>query len=348
MKYAWWPHTTNLAVASYRLRCARIVEQLQSGGFDAGLYYPGIKPEILILSKRYDRKSVETAQILRRNYGTRLVLDLCDNHFFADSASTVWEKRAKDLSEAIATVDLVVASTDQLATVITSEIGNTNIVVIGDAVEPPYQPSGLFSLALHPLAHLRLLSLRTKMAKDAIPQGHRLIWFGNHGSGNAAGGMSDLNHLQDILKHCHQNYPISLTVISNNRDKYQRTTLSWSIPTYYLDWNLSTFSRALKLHDVAVIPVTRNPFTLCKTNNRILTALLHGLGVIADSIPSYQSLAECVELDNWEEGIIKLTEDKIYKDKSVAAGVQKIHHEWSIDHIANQWLTALDSINEAA
>jgi hypothetical protein len=345
MKFAWWPHTINPAVASYRLRCARIVEQLQCDGFDAGIYRPGIKPEILVLSKRYDHSSVEIARKLREDYGTRLVLDLCDNHFYAESASDLWRKRAEALRHAITAVDLVVASTDQLAGVIASETACKNIVVIGDAVESPYQPGGIFR-AWHLLAEMRLLSLHTDMAKDGIPEGHRLVWFGNHGSGNAEGGMSDLSHLQDILECCHQNYPISLTVISNHRAKYQRTMLSWLIPTYYLDWNLATFSRALKWHNVAVIPVTRNPFTLCKTNNRVATALLHGLGVVADSIPSYQPLADYVELDNWEGGIIRLIEDRKYKDESVAAGVQKINHEWSVGHIADFWLTALVSIDE--
>jgi len=341
MKFCWWPHTTNPAVASYRLRCKRIVECLKNNGFDAGIYHPGVKPKSLILSKRYDRQSIETARLLRAKYGTRLILDLCDNHFYAETPSEVWKKRADELREAIATVDLIVASTSQLAEIIASETVCHDIVVIGDAVELPYQPN-TFSRACHLIAELHLMSLRNKINQGAIPQGHRLVWYGNHGSGNAEGGMSDLNRLQNILEYCHQNYSISLTVISNHQAKYQQMTASWSIPTYYLDWNLTTISTALRLHDIAVIPVTQNPFTLCKTNNRIATALLHGLGVVADSIPSYQPFADCIELDNWEDGIINLIQNKTYKEAAVDIGINKIKTDWSIDKIANLWLATLN------
>lgn len=340
MNFAWWPHTTNSTVASYRLRCKRIVEHLQSQGIDAGIYHAGIKPKILILSKRYDYKSLQTARMLRTHYGTQLVLDLCDNHFYSDSIADIWKVRAKELRDAIATVDLVIASTEQLANVIFSETACTNIVVIGDAAEQPYQPNTLLRV-WNGFAQFRLLSLMAKMAKDNIPTGHRLVWYGHHGSENAAGGISDLSRVKNVLEYCHQNNPISLTVISNNRAKYLQTINAWSIPTYYLDWNLATFSKALQLHDVAIIPVTQNPFTLSKTNNRLATALLHGLGIVADAIPSYQAFADCIELDNWAEGLSQLIEDKKYKEISIATGIQKINREWSIDCIANLWLAAL-------
>lgn len=340
-KFAWWPHTTNPAVASYRLRCKRIVEWLQNKGFEAGIYDAGIKPEILVLSKRYDRQSIETAQQLRSKYDTRLILDLCDNHFYAETTADVWKNRAQELREAITAVDLVIASTSQLANVIKEETACNNVEIIGDAVELPYYPNVLLR-AFHLKAELELMRLRNKMVQDGISSGHRLVWYGNHGSGNAEGGMSDLNRLKDILEYCHRNYSISLTVISNNEAKYKKITASWALPTYYLDWDLTTVSTALQLHDIAVIPVTKNAFTMCKTNNRIATAFLHGLAIVADSIPSYQSFSDCIVLDNWEAGITKLITDKQYKESSVNTGINKIKTDWSIHQIAGLWLAALN------
>lgn len=340
MNVAWWPHTSNPVVASYRLRCKQIVEQLKRDGHDVGRYAPRMRPTTLVLSKRYDPRSIATAAELRERHGTRLVLDLCDNHFYATQASPYWEKRAESLRAAISTVDLVVASTPTLAEVIRNETGHQDIVVIGDAVEPPYMPSADERIR-HPLAELDLSRLHSALQRDGLTPGHRLVWFGSHGSGNAEGGMSDLLRLRTQLEQLHRNHPLSLTVISNSYKLYRQIMAPWAIPTHYLRWRGETFSRALRLHGLTVIPVTRNPFTLCKSNNRALTSLRHGLCVLADSIPSYTELGDCVELDNWEDGLIRLQEEEAYRQRQLAAGKKKLATTYSLEQIAAQWATAL-------
>src|SRR3546814_20496796 len=69
----------------------------------------------------------------------------------------------------------------------------------------------------------------------------------------------------------------------------------WSVPTQYVEWDLKSSARIIAEHDVAVIPVVSNPYTVCKTNNRLVFALHLGLPVVADPIPSYQAFSEaCV------------------------------------------------------
>jgi hypothetical protein len=135
--------------------------------------------------------------------------------------------------------------------------------------------------------------------------------------------------------------PVSLTVISNHHGKYARLTASWQIPTCYLSWHRWTFSRALRMHDVAVIPIRRNPFTECKTNNRVATALIHGVAVAADSIPSYRALAEGIVLDDWAAGLQRLTSDAAFRSGSIERGAALVRSGWSIEQIAKHWLRAL-------
>ena len=47
---------------------------------------------------------------------------------------------------------------------------------------------------------------------------------------------------------------------------------------------------ALARHRVAVIPVECNAYTVGKTMNRPATAIMAGLGVVGDAIPSYEEL----------------------------------------------------------
>lgn len=346
MSLMWWPHTTRRSVASYRLRCAQVIGELRRRGVNAGLFPGNQTPRVLVLSKRYDADSMAQAQALRARHGTRLVLDLCDNHFFAASNEPVWAKRAQELRAAIGVVDLVIASTDALAGVVRDQaVDPVAINVIGDAAELPFTPSVL-GRAWHPVAELRLARLTQAIKKTAVPAGRRLVWFGNHGSGYADGGMSDLAKLCETLEKAHAQAPLSLTVISNNWQKFDAMTNSWAPFCHYLEWHPATISRALRLHDVALIPISLNPFTQCKTNNRVATALLHGLAVAADRIPSYAAFSDCIILNDWTEGLNRLMGDISYREHLTRLGAKRLREQWSLPCIADAWLSVLTHLEK--
>jgi hypothetical protein len=339
---AWWPHTSNNKVASARLRCFQVVEALKRQGVDAGIYTPGQQaPATLVLSKRYDAASVQHALGLRRDAGTKIVLDLCDNHFYVSTDDPKWQTRAVVLKQAVAAVDKVIASTPTLRDCIRQACPvHPDIAVVGDAVEPPGESTLSFRPSTLKAAY-RLARLRRDVARVGVADGRRLLWFGNHGSGHAEGGMADLLMIRDRLARANARQPISLTVISNSRDKYRQLTRDWDFQTYYLDWHPRTFSRAAAMHDIAVIPIGRNPFTLCKTNNRVATAFMHRLAVAADSIPSYRAFADSAVLDDWEEGLDQLMDNRSAREARVRRGLSLLEQHWSLPTIAGEWRRAL-------
>ncbi len=343
MKFAWWPHTTNRSVASYRLRCLQIIQHMNKLGVEAGLYRSSDPPDVLVLSKRYDAKSLKHAQALRLKHGTRLVLDLCDNHFFAESGSSSWKQRVENLREAARSVDRVVACSTALAEVVHAEVkGKVRVSVIEDAAEPPFTPSPS-SRMLHPLAEFQLARFCSWMDGLQVLPGRRLVWFGNHGNDYSDGGMAGLNAIQGKLQDAHRDSPTSLTIISNNRRKFHEIFRSWSMPVRYLAWHPQTFSRVLAMHDTALIPIARNPFTICKTNNRAATAFLHGLAVIADTIPSYEPLGDCIVLDDWDCGLQNLLRDPQYRRACALHGQERIKTGWSLERVVRQWQDTLSN-----
>lgn len=342
IRTAWWPHTTNRQIASYRLRCLAILEELARKDVQVTLYELGKPPpDCLILSKRYDAGSLAHAADLRERHGTKVVLDLCDNHFYNPQHLPDWEVRGLELRAAIATSDAVIASTEALADVVRTECPVApHIYVIGDAAELPDIPRLRLSHR-RVAAELRLGHLKREISR-ASPM-TRFVWFGNHGSPYADGGMSDLNRLREPFEQFARTRPLSLTVISNNRSKFRSITRSWSFPTYYLPWHEATISRALALHDIAVIPVTPNPFTLCKTNNRVATAFLHGLAVVADRIPSYEPFEHSAILDDWQHGLAILANDTQARADRVALG-KKVCEQWTLPTIAKHWKGVIEAV----
>ncbi len=340
---AFWPHTEDERVASARLRCALIVQELQRQGIDARIHRPGdTAPRTLVLSKRYDAASLAHAQDLRARAGTRLVLDLCDNHFHYEHAVEPFVQRAADLRAAVRNVDAVVAASNALADEVRHQVHDVPpIEVIGDLVEP--RLSSPRRRIERWRQRWRLARLRFRLRSAGASPGRRLVWFGNQGSPNVEGGMSDLQSVQPALHDHHRAVGLSLTVISNGRERFEALTRDWSFPCLYLPWSSATFDDALALHDIALIPVRSNPFTRCKTANRVATASAHGLAVAADAIPAYEEFRDCIVLNDWGAGLARLMERADERAAAVARARALLDQRYAPAAIAARWAALLQA-----
>lgn len=344
MDFSWWPHTLDTRVASYRIRCAQIVKYLQEHGSNCDVWQPGKPvPRVLILSKRYDSESVEVALNLRARFGTKLILDLCDNHFYSEDSHPRWQLRAETLRRAVENMDLVIASSTTLADILKKECTSApRVLVIADAVEMPnfevpWTPKGY-------LARLRLRNFRMRLQKTAIEKSRRIVWFGNHASSYADGGMSDLVTIREILETAHRRSPLMLTVVSNNFQTFKNVLSGWKLATEYLPWQAENFSSILSLHSICVIPIRLNPFTLCKTNNRAATALLHNLAVVADAIPSYRELEAYISLNNWLAGLDSALNNQEMVVECISRGKNYIRDNFSLAGISPLWVNAIEQV----
>jgi len=324
----------------------QIMSLLQQQGVITSLYRIGDKPSVLVLSKKYDPKSIDHARWLKNQYGTQIVLDLCDNHFYSETNDPKWSKRAQSLRHAIAFVDHVVCSSDALAAVVRAEVPEQqSISVIGDAAEEAVIPACRHKV-LHMPAEISLWALRNKLKNSGVSVGRRLVWFGNHGSGNASGGMEDIRLIADAILMHNAQEKIFLTVISNNKKKYQEIISGLGVDSAYLNWNFWTFSRALRMHDIALMPIGVNPFTNCKTNNRVATALKHGVAVAATAIPSYEIFKGSICLNDWGTGLGTLMKDEKMRAGYVLSGRNTLSEEYSLSVIGNRWRTMLEMVDE--
>ncbi|NDY90888.1 glycosyltransferase family 4 protein [Ideonella livida] len=341
LRVAWWPAATRPGLASYRLRCAVLQPALRRWGWATGLYPQVTAPQVLVLGKRYDPASLAQAQDLRRRHGTRLVLDLCDNHLDAETDDPAWAARRAWLLQALDQVDGVVAASDALAEVIRLARPGTAVQVVGDPVEPARRLDGWAALR-HPHAAWQA----TVLGRALPPRGHatRLVWFGQHGTAYARGGLQELARLQPWLEDLQRQRPLHLTVVSNHRARAGALTAGWRLPVHYLDWHPATFDAVLGWQDLALIPVTLTPFTRCKSANRLLTALARGVAVLADPVPSYQPWADLVPLGDWETALARAVAEPGWRQAQVAAARPRLAAEATPEALARQWALALGQV----
>lgn len=279
----------------------------------------------VIFQKTYDIETVEMAKRLRR-MGIKTVFDLCDNHFYCSSNSPEEQKRINLLTEMINTVDLVTVSTPQLGRL----IPNKPHIVIDDAIE--YYESNFWK------DNFWAWKIRNDKTK-------RIVWFGNAGSESPRFGMIDIQKVLPALKKISKIFSISLTIISNSKSLFDKYIGKTDFPTRYIEWKRTSYFYQLKQHDICVIPADLNPFTEVKTNNRVITALQAGLGVVADRLPSYAEFEKMILFENWEENIVKYIEDESLKQHYVSQAKDYIEQRYGKNHTVKQWESLFDYLH---
>lgn len=345
-RVGWLPVARDANVASARIRCLNIVEELQRRGHDVGLAERDRHYDVVILSKKYDAATLEWAKTLKER-GTKLVFDLCDNHFHLPHPTPELQQSAERLRGAIRLADAAVVSTEALGEVVRGECGIEPAAVIGDAIEDPLvAPSQPLLRRLGARLQLHRLErwLAGQRARGAVP----LVWFGAAGGPYGPGGIGDLARIQEVLESLDRERRVCLTAISNSREAFAQVAGNWGIATRYLDWNAQTIVAALRLHAIAVIPITRTPFTSCKSNNRVATALWHGLAVVADAIPSYREFDGAIVLDDWPAGLWSYAGDAGVRGAAVQRGRRIVEARYTIGPIADQWWGFVTAVAEKA
>jgi hypothetical protein len=342
----WRPAADDPRVASVRIRCLNPLAELRRAQYPVELYDPSRRGtySVVVFSKIYDEATQAEAARLRES-GAWVVLDLCDNHFYDPGTSELVRAASTRLRRMLGLADELVASTETMAAVLQQETGGrTPITVIGDAVETAIDAPQSAGWSRW-LARRKLRSLLSQLDASAAT---RLVWFGSHGGPAGEHGMGDLETIQPLLESLHGERPLSLTIISNSAEKFERLIGPWRLPTHYLAWHPATFLEALRAHHIALIPIQDNPFTRCKTNNRLVTALAAGVAVVASGIPSYQPFADVAELDDWPGGLRRYIFDPEARRRAVAAGQALVQREWTLPLIADQWRRYFDGFRERA
>lgn len=338
----FWPQSANpRSSAATRIRALQIIDGLRALGHDAGMFQPGERPSVLVLAKRYDPVSLTQALELRAQSGTRLVLDLCDNHFHAESDAPQWQERAERLRRSCLAMDVVVTASATLGAVVREECGaGVRVAVVPD----PLDREAASAADRRRGDTLQALRLRAFQAWCRTAPGRRLLWFGNHGAKYAGGGMEDLNRIREDLTAHHRQQPLSLLVVSNSWKRYRAESRGWAWPSLYLPWSGANFRQALRHSDIAVIPAQRNPFTLCKTNNRLATAFMEGLAVAADALPSYEEFRGMAVLDDWQAGLGALMASAEERARRTALAQDWLKQHYSQATVVRQWLDVFEAL----
>lgn len=323
----WKPKSRNSNVASVRFRCLIPMHGLRIRDFPIELFEPSREEiyQAVIFSKCYGEVDQALARRLRLR-GAKVILDLCDNHFYNPYDLPEYHRARRDLLAMIELADLLVCSTPTLADIVVAEASlPRRPEVVGDPVE---------------LSNEDLVRSQTARAHGRT-EGRKLLWFGIHGSPNAPCGIADICRVSEVLRQAAREHPFHLVVCSNSQENYERLARSLDFPSYYVEYSRNEFPSLLAQTDGVILPVNQNPFTLAKSHNRLSTSLFAGIPVVADSIPSYREFEDYCVLDSWHDGLTEiLTEPEKARGRAMM-GREYILQKWMPSHVADRWLEIL-------
>lgn len=302
-RLVWWCKSEDLRLASVRMRTALLMPMLSQQGIASEWFREkdALRYRCVVVRKRYDD---DTLQLLRRfkQQGGRLVLDLCDNDSQPRSQQQKHLHQVDNLRLLAGLADAIVASSEPLAQIITKECPAAGKVeVIGEVPDDPsivktsfwMRTWGRWTLAREQ-GHLNL------MAPAGVT---RLVWFGiAHKRRQQRSGMGELANIVPMLVELGRTFPLHLTVISNNAQRFQEEIAPLMPSSRHICWRASTIEAMMRLQHIALIPASPNEFTAWRSDNRVVNALRTGLAVVGNPKPSYAPYGEVIRLGEMEDG----------------------------------------------
>lgn len=338
VRFAWHADKVDTTLASVRYRMLQPLAALQARGVPIETYDPARPPEsyeAIIFCKSQGERAVEIAAAARAA-GRAVIYDMCDNLFAAHRIGHASAARIERVGKLLGLATHTTFSTATLAEQIAEEVAfDAPRTVIPDALDvatPDAPAPGLRE-------RWELGRLERFLARH--PDALHCVWFGK-----SLGRVSGYVHIDEAVAQLRAfsaatGTRVTLTVISNDRLGFWRAAPRWKLSLHYLPWTQATASQAIGAHRVAVIPLESNTYTAGKTMNRPATALLLGLGVVADAIPSYEELRPFLSLDDWQGGLARYREWSAETQAQIEAGRRHLTERYSADAVADRWAGVL-------
>ena len=348
-RLAWWCKTEDLRLASVRMRAALLIPMLgQQGVASAWFRLKDVaRYRCVVVSKRYDDDTVRVLGRFKQN-GGRLVLDLCDNDFLPRSQQQKHLHQVHNLRLLAALADVIVTSSEPLAQIVSRECPAAGRVVVIGEVPDDLSIVGM-SLWDRIWRHRRIAREQAYLNRAAPPGVTRLVWFGNANKRRQQNsGMSELARIIPMLMELNQIFPLHLTVISNNAQRFQEDIASQMPASRYIWWRASTVEAMLRLQHIALIPASPNEFAACKSDNRVVAALRAGLAVVADPVPSYAAHHDVIMLGEMEQGLRQYLGDPIRRAADACRGQATVSTGALAQRLLAQWLDVCALQGEAS
>jgi hypothetical protein len=356
MHVVWRVQKVTLDLASVRYRALLPCASLTDAGVSCTLTATADKRAVekashVVIVKAFTPADIELAQHAK-SCGKHVYFDLCDNVFVNGYGKSSALPPARALEQMAESLTAIVVPTQALAQAVRRALGSVPVAVIPDGLEDAVALSKQRQLVsqfngqvcarsnvVRNLLESMLNRLRpTSHALPAVQTGTRLIvWFGNHGSPWSNFGLSDILLFREPLEQLALERSIVLVVVSNNRGRYEQEIRPIAVPSIYLEWTPEVLHDVLRQADVVIAPNSGDEFSLCKSSNRTVMALVAGVPVVASPTHALEQLRDCVWLDDPLTGLRRYLDDRKLKSQHLKCARRLMAMYYAAPVIGGMW-----------
>jgi hypothetical protein len=295
----------HLAALGHRIDLIQAGESAQN----AALAEP-LAADVVVVSKGMFDGSVALAQRAKA-LGAKLLVDLCDDHFGTQFRGTYLAL--------CQLADGIVASTPEMARVITQHTGRS-AVVVSDPYEAPWA--------------------EPRLEPQQVVQ---LAWFGHPTN------FDTLTTLVGEMPAFVARWPVNFTVVSTPNPQVASFLKQWqgSLPgrlsVQLVPWSADATWQALRQADAVVIPSLPGSAKAVKSPNRLIESLRMGRFVAAYPLPAYQQFTEYAWLgERVLEGVAWALDNPASALDQVRRGQAHVSQAFAPARIAEQWAGLLE------
>lgn len=185
--------------------------------------------------------------------------------------------------------------------------------------------------------------------RSASPNARRLLWYGNHGAQHDGRfGMVDLVDNKAALERIAREFDVELVVVSNHIQKFHQLITPLAIPSRYVPWSPARVQEELARADIVLVPNSCDAFSLCKSANRTVLALMANRPVVATPTPALTPLEDCIEAGDFYLGIRRYLTDPGRVSAHLAIARERCEQLYGQEAIAEAWRTVLDIVHRQA
>jgi hypothetical protein len=173
----------------------------------------------------------------------------------------------------------------------------------------------------------------------------RLLWYGNHGAKHGGRfGMSDLVDNRAALEMIAATFDVELVVVSNSIEKFHQLIAPLAIPSRYVEWTPENVQDELARAEIVLVPNSCDAFSLCKSANRTVLALMANRPVVATSTPALTPLGTCIEMGDFYTGIQNYLAEPSRAAGHLAIARERCEQLYGQQTIANSWQLVFDTV----
>jgi len=289
-------------MASTRIRAYDVINMCKEHGWDAGIYKPFLKYDLIIFQKAFKGRFLELARHLRRK-GTKILLDINVN-FIDEDEHFVNSTHQSAIKEMLEICDGVVVSSPFLKSLYEKNCANKSIFLIEEIIDGMFYRPGKI--------HKRSDNIKLVFCGYAVK-------------------AEELYLIEDVLKSLHREYGAELLFVCDRDPGID------IIPHRFIKYRHRSLPEQLIAGDIKISPrdMSRR-YNLGHSFTRIGYPMSLGIPVVASPVPSYEGSPAvlCNDRDEWYKALESLILNSDERNRLGAAGKEYVKEHYSKEVIS--------------